>query len=357
MKLTKIIQKTFIFFVTFILIMATVFTVSGSVQVAHADAESIDLASAYKIALTEAKKWNSNAKTYFASSTDSDYSDVSQGIDGTRKAWTFVFVIENPDTCFNVFIKNGKIDHTQEVVSAFNKDLVLPEGELKISSQEAVGIVREEGLLPSENWAVGYHFALKNVDGELCLTVIGSNENKEMKRINVNASTSVPYVPTSSVSEASIQEAAAETAAEANVQQFVFEQNATAYLSLPGKKTASGKTPAIGMVAVHPNKYSPDVATAVKSGPIIPFGTVLTIQSTSSLKYVTMPATGTKQWTQFTVEDIGQTNRQQGYSTWWIDIYFGLDDSGTTKINYDAAIKFDKNKRISYSFWAPFKIY
>mgnify|MGYP001008435907 CR=1 FL=1 len=325
---------------------------------------TIDIATAYDIALMEAKEWYAGAKTYLATSTDCDYLDTTQGSDGTRKAWTFTFVKQNPDTCFNVFIKDGAIDHTQEVLSAFNEKLVLPDEKLNISSKEAVKIAREKyGLLPCENWPVGYHLALKNIDEELYLTVIGFDENKEIKRININGNEnkhiiqsnvndSTKMISRSTISnlKVSIQDAMPQT----DYLHYVFDQNASAYLSSsPIDQTASGKYYAIGMVAVHPNTFHSNDPIAVASGPVIPFGTVITInQSLSLLKYVVIPGSGIKQWTQFTVEDLGQLQHQQGYSTWWIDIYFGLDNS----VNRAAALKFGNNNRVSYTYWAPLSL-
>lgn len=302
---------------------------------------SIDISAAYKITAAEAKKWNKDAKIYYASSTDCDYSDLNQGSDGTRRAWTFVFVIENPDTCFNVFVKDGKIDHTQEVISAFNKDLVLPEGELNVSSKDAVVIAQSKGLKPGDNWAIGYHFALQNIDNELSLIVTGENENNEMTKINVNDLTKLQDLSPSSITEVSAQQS---PMAAANVQQYVFDQNATAYCAAPGKKGSSGVTMAVGMVAVHPKVYSANTATAVNSGPVIPYGTLLTWYSTSAS--VTING---QSYRQFTVQDIGQTNNQQNYSRWWVDIYFGTN----TVANVNAANAFGNKHTYSYSYWAP----
>lgn len=319
-------------------------------DVGNFNASSIDIDTAYTIALTEAKKWDTNAETYLATSTDSNYEDIDQGKDGTRSAWTFVFVVRNTDKCYNVFIQDGKIHHTQEVFSAYNEDLILPNEQLKISSKEAINIVRSKAhLLPSVGWAVGYHFSLKNIDGKLGLMVSGSDINGQ--RVSLNAcqlEDNSNYLLDEKLDEKNVESVASEQS-DILCQNYVFDQNATAYVSVQGAKTASGKTAKIGMVAVHPNTYSSNASIAVKSGPVIPFGTVITINSSfSELQYVTFPGSA-KQYTQFVVEDLGQLNHQEGYSPWWIDIYFGVNNATNTK----AALEFGKGHTISYTYWAP----
>ncbi len=131
-------------------------------------------------------------------------------------------------------------------------------------------------------------------------------------------------------------------------QHYVFSQDTTAYVAPQGATTASGEVATIGMVAVHPNTFSPIDYIAVYSGPVIPFGTIITInQSMSALKYVTYP-NSSAQYTQFIVEDLGQLNNQQNYSTWWVDLYFGVNNATNTQ----AAFNFG-TKSMSYTFWAP----
>lgn len=53
-------------------------------------------------------------------------------------------------------------------------------------------------------------------------------------------------------------------------------------------------------------------------------------------------------YTQFVVQDLGQLNNQNNYSTWWVDIYFGTN----TTANVNAALAFGNNK-VSYRWWGP----
>ncbi|MGC6584855.1 hypothetical protein ACPV3A_07780 [Paenibacillus sp. Dod16] len=92
-------------------------------------------------------------------------------------------------------------------------------------------------------------------------------------------------------------------------------QTVTAY-SLPTKKsdgtttrTASGKIPAYGMVAVHPK------VQGTHSNPIVPFGTMVLTEY-----YVEHPEYGPADY--FTVEDIGDVNYSN--SEYWIDVWYGF---------------------------------
>lgn len=110
-------------------------------------------------------------------------------------------------------------------------------------------------------------------------------------------------------------------------------QDCTAYLDT-GNRMANGEWPKIGYVAVHPSK---------KGGtkPIIPFGTILYIDSIRS-----QDGTADSIWyspedevNMLCVGDMGDVNYNRGLSTHWIDLYYGdyssqARDWGKGKISY-----------------------
>jgi hypothetical protein len=308
---------------------------------------SIDLKTAYSIATTEALNWNKDAMSLYASSKDSHSLDLNQGSDGKRKDWTFSFVVENQESIFNVIIVDGVVQSTEEVNSGYNNELIFPIVDINISSQYAiVKAIDEFHLLPSTNWAIGYHFALIKMDNIVLIEIIGSLFSGEMKRVHFDINYGMSLAQESnSTSGSRVNERIDKT--EMIVEQWVFDQNATAYVAKSGAMGASGVVMKLGMVAVHPKKFDPSISVAVKSGPIIPFGTAINLTFDGSIK---LP--DGKTYTQFFVQDIGQHNHQQGYSPYWIDVFFGLDSA----TNLQAAKDFGNHRKFSFKYKAPLDI-
>ena len=98
-------------------------------------------------------------------------------------------------------------------------------------------------------------------------------------------------------------------------------QDSTAYVSKEGALTASGKTPEIGMCAMHINVTT---KTGNTNGSPIKLGTTIYMDNPVNVN-------GTN-YTSFVVEDRGAP---EGRTKYWIDIYFGLTGSHyTDAINY-----------------------
>ena len=295
---------------------------------------NLTLADAYNVAIAEALDWNSNALSLYASSIDRDMLDTRQGVNGERDAWVFCFVVENEDVVFNVEITNGNIK-TEEVVSGYNEEWVFPIIDIVMDSTVAVDIATSQfGLLPSHNWAVGYHFTLSKIEDEIFVGVVGFT-NGGMDRIYVNAVTGAIYEDLSPT----VNSAPQKIVPPSNVitplwsaivgNHSVYSQDSTMYTEYNGNKGASGVTLSYGMVAVHPLDYNANGPTAVASGPCIPFGTMITISSAATL------ANGTS-YTQFYVQDLGQLNNQNNLTRYWIDIYYGpkIGSNNTVASNY-----------------------
>ena len=311
------------------------------------NSKSVDLSTAFRMASAEALNWNSNAMVLYASSTDSDFSDITQGTDGKRQSWTFSFVVENQDVILNVLIAGGNIE-LEEVDSGFNSDWLFPIIDFEIGSREAVRTVRTKfGLLPSPNWAVGYHFTLTNIDGGIYIGVVGTSPNGTFTRYHINVFTGTPFeqIPTTLLVSDNVQTAGIQAAVSPlwfpnpiEGHHHVFNQNATAYVAPSGARGASGIIMSIGMVAVHPRTHSPINSVAVGSGPVIPFGTTITLD-----RQITF-ANGLR-ISQFVVQDLGQLNNQSGFSRHWIDVFFGVNNN----TNLQAALAFG-SQRFSYTW-------
>lgn len=108
-------------------------------------------------------------------------------------------------------------------------------------------------------------------------------------------------------------------------------QDSTAYVSSATALTASGKTPSIGMCAMHQDvttKTGNTTSTCVKLG--------TTIYMTNSINI------NGKNYSSFVVEDRGKPKNR---TTYWIDLYFGLKDQ-----HYNDAINYGVQK-VSYYYY------
>lgn len=90
-------------------------------------------------------------------------------------------------------------------------------------------------------------------------------------------------------------------------------QDSTAYVAKAGALTASGKTPEIGMCAMHVNVTT---KTGNTNSSTIKLGTKIYMDSPVNVN-------GTN-YSSFVVEDRGAP---EGRTAYWIDIYFGLTDT------------------------------
>lgn len=110
------------------------------------------------------------------------------------------------------------------------------------------------------------------------------------------------------------------------------DQDSTAYVAKSGALTASGKTPTVGMCAMHINattKTGSTTSTKVKLGTTIYMDESVDVNGTSCSSFV--------------VEDRGNPSNR---TTYWIDIYFGLNNTS----NYNAAINYGV-KTVSYYYY------
>ncbi len=109
-------------------------------------------------------------------------------------------------------------------------------------------------------------------------------------------------------------------------------QDSTAYVAKAGALTASGKTPELGMCAMHTDvttKTGSTSSTKVKLGTRIYMENSVNVNGTN--------------YTSFLVEDRGKPSNRTKY---WIDIYFGINNT----TNYNAAINYGV-KTVSYYYY------
>lgn len=131
-----------------------------------------------------------------------------------------------------------------------------------------------------------------------------------------------------------VEETAVRTAGRASTKATKTNQDATAYVAKSGALTASGKTPEIGMCAMHidvTTKSGSTSSTKVKLGTTIYMEDAVKINGTDYLSFV--------------VEDRGKPSNR---TTYWIDVYFGQNNSD--KVNYNAAINYGV-QTVSYYYY------
>lgn len=110
------------------------------------------------------------------------------------------------------------------------------------------------------------------------------------------------------------------------------DQDSTAYVAKSGALTASGKTPSVGMCAMHTDvttKTGSTTNSKIKLGTKIYMTKAVKVNGTS--------------YSSFVVEDRGAPSNRTPY---WIDIYFGVKND----TNYNAAINYGV-KTVSYYYY------
>lgn len=103
------------------------------------------------------------------------------------------------------------------------------------------------------------------------------------------------------------------------------DQDSTAYVAKSGALTASGKTPAVGMCAMHQNVTT---KTGTTSKTTVKLGTTIYMNDSVDVNGTTCSS--------FVVEDRGKPDNRTKY---WIDIYFGQYSSKKDS-TYKAAINY-----------------
>lgn len=138
---------------------------------------------AYAIALESAKRWSEDAETIMIISTDNhDVESVTNGIDGIRNCWTFLFSSEKVGKQYSMYVVNGEAYAECEADAPGYKGIILDDK--IIDTDKAYEIALQEGINGGVDWAWGYHYDLQytyrtanSLEPELTLGVRGSFDN------------------------------------------------------------------------------------------------------------------------------------------------------------------------------------
>ena len=129
--------------------------------------------------LKEKEDSQSTFKLFDATSVDDANSKINEGNDGTRHMWNITFVNSKNGHAHYITIKNGRVINSDlnKAVNIPNKLLIDIE-DLNFDSVAAINFTKEKlGLLPGENFAIGFHFVIsKTEDAVPVLTVYGSDK-------------------------------------------------------------------------------------------------------------------------------------------------------------------------------------
>lgn len=96
---------------------------------------------------------------------------------------------------------------------------------------------------------------------------------------------------------------------------YYFEQDITAYTAKYGAVMASGVTPEVGYIAVHPAIWGREQW----NNPIFSFGASITLLDTE--ESILHPIYG--ELRSFQVQDVGDMLNSRGLSRYFLDIYWG----------------------------------
>lgn len=130
-------------------------------SVAHlADTEGTTMKEAIKIADGQAYKWSADAQLVSLTSADeANNSNIGSGGHGRRQTWNLFYTDTGSTHEFSIQVCKGKVADSQ--ATEFGEKKPIKYADLNLDSDEAVAIaVREKGLKPGKDWAVGYHFVL-----------------------------------------------------------------------------------------------------------------------------------------------------------------------------------------------------
>lgn len=165
-------------------------------------------------------------------------------------------------------------------------------------------------------------------------------ELKEAIESGINAEKASPFsnlatdVPNSMASE-NVEygfEKTAESVSTTSTKVNKLNQDSTAYVANSGALTASGKTPYVGMCAMHTNVTT---KTGSTTSSIVKLGTRLYMANSVNVNGMN--------YAHLVVDDRGEPTNRTAY---WIDVYFGLNN----QTNYNAAINYGL-KTVSYSYY------
>lgn len=145
---------------------------------------------AYAIASREAKSWNIDALLLYSTSVDK-LNETDELLNGKRKNWNFEFAIPESKSHYVVEIEAGNITFQQQLSGQVLKkvDLIVDSDILHDSTYFLISAQDNYNLLPGKSWANGYHFVVFKIDNKTTMTVYGTNDRGEIKKITFDMQT------------------------------------------------------------------------------------------------------------------------------------------------------------------------
>lgn len=145
---------------------------------------------AYTIASGEAREWDVDALLLYATSVDK-LDETDELLNGKRKNWNFEFAIPGSKNHYAVEIESGEVTFQQQLSGQVLKksDFVMDSEILHDSTYFLICAQKNYNLLPGGSWANGYHFVVFKLDTKPVMTVYGTSESGEIKKITYDMQT------------------------------------------------------------------------------------------------------------------------------------------------------------------------
>ncbi len=152
-------QKTILIIgLSILLAVPLYFAVEWVAQATGLQKYAISMSEAYRLAFSEAQKWNESARLYTITSVDDDRPVEYDGTTGLLPHWNVDFVAYN-NVLYHVEIRNGKLVRVAEQGAGAYADS-LPRDVTLIDSTDLAKLSLSDGLKPYlGKWARGLNFA------------------------------------------------------------------------------------------------------------------------------------------------------------------------------------------------------
>ena len=172
-----------------ILIVLTL--ISNGIREVKASSKSLEkgelsLKQAINLGIDRAKKWNDKAALINVNSVDETMGG-SRGETGKRYNWFLNFMVPGTEYYLLLGISKGKNTVFKQLKQS-GQDQTIAYSDIKFDSSDLVRIAKDKyGLNPGKDWATGYHFILRSVEGTPAITVVGIDKDKLFTSITFNA--------------------------------------------------------------------------------------------------------------------------------------------------------------------------
>lgn len=146
--------------------------------------KSISLLEAYNIGYKEVLKRADNAELCLITSVDEPKSTTDQGKNGKRRYWNMIFANPNStDEEYIISIRDKEVE-IEPIQQKIDSTQFINMDDLLLTSEKAVSsAINDYGLLPGQEWAVGYHFVLRSFDNDIDFQVVGLGADNKIMRL------------------------------------------------------------------------------------------------------------------------------------------------------------------------------